>query len=584
MSAVDRFGVRKKLLGQVLKEMKLIHEGQVQEALQVQKREGGQIGQILVKQGHITEAQLMLALGRQSGLEVVDLKDFTPQPDAVSKVDESIARPFQFIPVSFDGKKLVVAMADPMNKTALDDIRFTANCDVEGVVADSDQVAAAIDKAYGSEENVMQSILKEIEEGGVVPAKGAVAKGKKRAGDGVTDLEDVEAMANAAPVRKLLNYILYQAIRDRASDIHLEPFEDEFKIRYRVDGVLYELEAPPLHLASALISRVKVMSGLDISENRIPQDGRIDLAIGGRPVDLRVSTLPTMFGESCVMRVLDRSVVSLDLEQLGLRDNEVRRIRELGKLPHGIILVTGPTGSGKTTTLYSALSEANDPAIKIITTEDPVEYDLEGIVQVQVNEEIGVTYGACLRSILRQDPDMILVGEIRDRETAEISVQASLTGHVVFSTLHTNDAPLAITRLVDIGLEPFLIAATLEGVVAQRLVRRICPECKEYYEPSVEILRELDLSPSQVAGKQFAYGKGCSTCNGTGYRGRMAIFEIMIVSDAIRELIMDRAPTSQIASVAREEGMRTLRESGLLAIYDGGTTVEEVLRETMLSI
>jgi type IV pilus assembly protein PilB len=576
--AVDRFGVRKKLLGQILKEMKLLHEGQVQEALQIQKKDGGQIGQIWVKRGHITEAQLMLALGKQSGLEVVDLSDFTPQKDAVDKVDESIARPFGFVPVSFDGTTLIVAMADPMNKSALDDIRFTANCEVEGVVADADGVAAAIEKCYGTEKNVMKSILEEIEESGVA----GKAKGQRRVGGGVTDLEDAEEMANAAPVRKLLNYILYQAIRDRASDIHLEPFEDEFKIRYRVDGVLYELEAPPLHLATALISRVKVMSGLDISENRIPQDGRIDLAIGGRPVDLRVSTLPTMFGESCVMRVLDRSVVSLDLEQIGLRENETERIKELIKLPHGIILVTGPTGSGKTTTLYSALNLANDPAIKIITTEDPVEYDLEGIIQVQINEEIGVTYGACLRSILRQDPDMILVGEIRDKDTAQIAVEASLTGHVVFSTLHTNDAPLAITRLVDIGVEPFLIAATLEAVVAQRLVRRICVECKMLYDPSIDILRELDLSAEQVGGKQFAYGKGCPHCNGTGYRGRLAIFEIMMVTDSVRELIMEKAPTSHIRTVAREEGMRTLRESGLLAIFDGSTTVEEVLRETML--
>jgi len=578
MAHADRFGARKKLLGQVLKDMKLIHEGQVQEALQIQKKEGGQIGQILVKAGHVSESQLMMALGKQSGMEVVDLEQIPPQAEAVEKVDEAIARPFQFVPLTFDGKKLVVAMADPNNKPALDDVRFTANCDVEGVVADADQVAAAIEKVYGSEENVMESILKEIEEDASLPAAA------KRGRGGVTDLEDAEEMANAAPVRKLLNYILYQAIRDRASDIHLEPFEDELKIRYRVDGVLFELEAPPLHLSTALISRVKVMSGLDISETRVPQDGRIDLAIGGRPVDLRVSTLPTMFGESCVMRVLDRSVVSLDLHQIGLREGEDEKIRELIQLPHGIILVTGPTGSGKTTTLYSMLNHANDVAIKIITTEDPVEYDLEGIVQVQVNEEIDVTYAKCLRSILRQDPDMILVGEIRDRETAQISIEASLTGHVVFSTLHTNDAPLAITRLVDIGVEPFLIAATLESIVAQRLVRRVCRECRETYAPSIEILRELDIDPSQAAGRKFAYGRGCANCNNTGYRGRVAIFEIMGVSNAIRDLIMKGAPTSAIRTEARQEGMRTLRESGLLALYDGVTTVEEVLRETMQMI
>jgi len=576
---VERVQHRKKLLGQILKEMKILHEGQVQEAVQVQKRDGGQIGQILVTLGHITQPQLMLALGRQSGMEVADLRAFKPQPEAVAKVDEAIARPFLFVPLSFDGKLLVVAMADPMNKTALDDIRFTANCEVKGVVADLDQIEKAIELAYGKEEQVMATILKEIEDAATAPA---VRKpGMKRSGKDITDLEDAEAMANSAPVRKLLNYILYQAIRDRAADIHLEPFEDEFKIRYRVDGILYELEAPPLHLATALISRVKVMSGLDISENRVPQDGRIDLAIGGRPVDLRVSTLPTMFGESCVMRVLDRSVVSLDLSQIGMREDELAGTKTLIDLPHGIVLVTGPTGSGKTTTLYSILNETNDVSMKIITTEDPVEYDLEGIVQVQVNEEIGVTYSACLRSILRQDPDIILVGEIRDRDTAQIAIEASLTGHVVFSTLHTNDAPLAITRLVDIGVEPFLIAATLEGVIGQRLVRRICTSCKEFYEPSREILMELELSPSQVEGKKFAYGKGCPKCNGTGYKGRLAIFEMMLVSDAIRNLIMDGAPTAQLRTVSREEGMRTLRESGLLAIFDFTTSVEEVLRETM---
>ncbi|MHC4849748.1 MAG: GspE/PulE family protein, partial [Planctomycetota bacterium] len=503
------------MLGQIFKEMKLLHEGQIQEALMAQKKDGGQIGQVLIRLGHITESQLMMALGKQSGMEVVDLSQLEPQADAIAKVDEAIARPFQFLPVLFDGATLTVAMADPMNKSALDDIRFTANCEVKGVVADSEQIAKAIDKAYGSEEQVMSTILKEIEQGGLM---GETKPGQRRSGAGITDLENVEEMANAAPVRKLLNYILYQAIRDRASDIHLEPFEDELKIRYRVDGVLYELEAPPLHLATALISRVKVMSGLDISETRLPQDGRIDLAIGGRPVDLRVSTLPTMFGESCVMRVLDRSVVSLDLDQIGLREDESAKIRKLIDLPHGIILVTGPTGSGKTTTLYSALNEANDVAIKIITTEDPVEYDLEGIMQVQINEDVGVTYAACLRSILRQDPDKILVGEIRDRETAQISVEASLTGHVVFSTLHTNDAPLAITRLMDIGVEPFLMAATLESVVAQRLVRRVCADCKEWYEPGVEVLRELQIDREQVGDRKFAYGKGCKTCNGTGYR------------------------------------------------------------------
>jgi type IV pilus assembly protein PilB len=387
-------------------------------------------------------------------------------------------------------------------------------------------------------------------------------------------------MANSAPVIKLLQYILFQAIRDRAADIHLEPFEHDFKIRYRVDGVLYDLEAPPPHLAPALISRVKVMSGLDIAETRLPQDGRIELTIGGRSVDLRVSTLPTMFGESCVMRILDRSVVALDLTNIGLRTEESDAIKRLLALPHGIVLVTGPTGSGKTTTLYSCLNTVNDVGVKIITTEDPVEYELDGVVQIQVNEEIGVTYATCLRSILRQDPDIILVGEIRDLETSSIAVEASLTGHLVFSTLHTNDAPLAVTRLLDLGVEPFLLAATVEAIVAQRLVRRVCTGCRVTYAPSPDVLSQLDLKAADVGDRRFAYGRGCATCNGTGYKGRMAIFEILLLSESLRQMIIDSASSDAIREQARREGMRSLREAGLLAIFDGLTTVEEVLRET----
>jgi type IV pilus assembly protein PilB len=380
-------------------------------------------------------------------------------------------------------------------------------------------------------------------------------------------------------VVKLLNYILYQAIRDKASDIHLEPFENDFKIRYRVDGSLFELESPPPHLAEALIARVKVMSDLDIAETRLPQDGRIELTVGGRSVDLRVSTLPTMFGESTVMRVLDRSVVSLSLDNLGLAADVKTRLRAYTDLPHGIVLVTGPTGSGKTTTLYAMLNEANREDTKVITVEDPVEYDLEGIVQVPVNEEIGVTYAGVLRTILRQDPDVILVGEIRDRETAQTAIEASLTGHLVFSTLHTNDAASAITRLIDIGIEPFLLTATVQGILAQRLVRRICGDCKTFYEPGDDVLRKLGLAANQVLGKKFAYGKGCQACNFTGYRGRMAITEILAMDDRLRDLILSGASTTQLQAAALEAGLVPLRQNGLDAIFGGHTTVEEVLRE-----
>ena len=449
----------------------------------------------------------------------------------------------------------------------LADLSFTTGCEVKGAIADESLIAQGLEKHYredaGDAKLRMKQLVQELQQQG-----------------GKIDLEDKTAMAAAAPVVKLLNYILYQAIRDKASDIHLEPFEGDFKIRYRVDGALFELEAPPPHLAEALIARIKVMADLDIAETRLPQDGRIELTVGGRAVDLRVSTLPTMFGESTVMRVLDRSVVALDLDNLGLLPAAKTQLRKFLQLPHGIVLVTGPTGSGKTTTLYGMLNEANGEDVKIITVEDPVEYDLEGIIQIPVNEEIEVTYSKVLRTILRQDPDVILVGEIRDRETAQTAIEASLTGHLVFSTLHTNDAPSAITRLADIGIEPFLLTATLQGILAQRLVRRVCNGCKTEYEPSDEVLRRLGVDRALIGGKKFAQGRGCETCNFTGYKGRMAITEILVVDERLRELMLQNASTSQLARAAVESGMSTLRECGLQAIFSGQSTVEEVLRET----
>ncbi|MBI1852854.1 MAG: Flp pilus assembly complex ATPase component TadA [Planctomycetes bacterium] len=565
---------RRKLLGQVLKEMRRVHEGQIQEALSVQKERGGPIGRILIEMRAITEGDLVEALGRQAGMEVVDLDAIEIPPDVIAKVDATAANLLRIVPVREDAGTLIVAMADPMNVAALDDLRFSTGGEVKGAISSEAAVTRAIERYYGKDLASASEIFAEAER--------AIGGTAARAQSGPIDLADREAMARSAPIVKLLNYVLFQAIRDKASDIHLEPFERDFKIRYRIDGVLYELEPPPRHLAEAIISRVKVMANLDIAETRIPQDGRIELTISGRAVDIRVSTLPTLFGESCVMRVLDRSVVSLDLEQIGLREKELEAIRALLVKPFGIVLVTGPTGSGKTTTLYSALNEANDIARKIITTEDPVEYDLDGIVQVPIAEDIGVTYAACLRSILRQDPDMILVGEIRDRETAQIAIEASLTGHVVFSTLHTNDAPSAVTRMIDIGIEPYLLAATLDAVIAQRLVRRICEHCRTFYEPTEDALRELSLDPRDVLGKKFAYGKGCDLCHSSGFRGRTAIFEILLVNPRLRQMIVDGGSTDALRSAAVATGMRTLRESGLLAIYDGITTIEEVVRETLL--
>jgi len=568
-------GGGRKMLGQVLKEMRVAHEGMIQEALVDQRSKGGLIGESLVRLGHVPQSQIQLALAKQAGFEAWDLDAAPPDPAAVAKLDQGTATTFTMLPVAIEGNTLVVAMADAANAGVLTDVQFLTNMEVRGVVADAERLKAALAKAY-------EASSKSAARGGAKPAATEAPGSIRSMGQNApTDLDAAALDATSAPVIKLLNFILSQAIKDRSSDIHLEPFESEFRVRYRVDGVLYELEPPPVHLATALIARVKVIARLDIAETRLPQDGRIELTIEGRPVDLRVSTLPTLYGESCVLRVLDRSTVSLDLDQVGLRPDEAAVIRKLLKLPHGIILVTGPTGSGKTTTLYSALREANQVDTKIITTEDPVEYDVEGLIQIQVNEEIGVTYSRCLRSILRHDPDMILVGEIRDKETASIAIEASLTGHVVFSTVHTNDAPLAVTRMVDIGVEAFLLSATLEAVVAQRLVRRVCPGCDTSYEPTDTVLMELGLSPGSAGNRKFHYGKGCEACHFTGYRGRTALFEIMVVNEPIRQLILDGSQTAAIRDRARADGMRTLRESGLLAIYDGLTTVEEVLRETI---
>ena len=465
------------------------------------------------------------------------------------------------LPLRLEGETLVLAIGDPLNTAVLEDLSFSTGMPVRGVVGDANKLAEWVEELYGAEESLADVIAD--------------------AAASVTD-HDAEAAAASQPVVRLLNSILHRAIRDRASDVHFETFEGAFRIRYRVDGALYEVESPPPHLALPLVSRVKVMSNLDITEVRVPQDGRIELSIDGRPVDLRVATLPSISGEGCVLRILDRSAVSLDLRALGLQKEEEQMLRELVELPHGIVLITGPTGSGKTTTLYAMLQEANSPDLKIITTEDPVEYEIEGIVQVPVNMDIGVTYAAVLRTILRQDPDKILVGEIRDEETASVAVEASLTGHTVFSTIHTNDAPSTITRLVDMGIQPFLISATLEAVVAQRLVRRICPSCREAYQPDEDLLRELGPDGAQFEGATLYFGKGCEECHHTGYRGRMGIFEVLRVDAGIKRSILGGSSSNELRDAARTSGMRSLRDSGLGAVLEGVTTIEEVLRETIV--
>ena len=557
-STTPRAGGRK-LLGQILKERGVCREGQVQEALAEQRKQGGLIGQHLVALGHAKPADIAAALAVQAGLESVDLEQVVPSPEALALLDASTAHTYVVLPLTVRGRTLTVAIGDPLNGAVLEDLSFTTGLEVRGAVADEALLREKVKEHYGEETSIADAI--------------AAATG--------VDASDAESAAQSAPVVRLLNSILHRAVQDRASDVHFECFPDELRIRYRVDGALYEIESPPAHLAAPLVARIKVMSDLDIAETKMPQDGRISLSIDGRPVDLRVATIPGIAGEGSVLRVLDRSAVSLDLEALGLLSDEAHQLAGLTSLPHGIVLVTGPTGSGKTTTLYAMLSEVNNTEIKIITVEDPVEYDIDGIVQVPINEEIGVTYPKVLRTVLRQDPDKILVGEIRDHDTATVAVEASLTGHLVLTTVHTNDAPSAITRLVDMGIEPFLITATLEAVVAQRLVRRICPECRDSYVPDEEVLREVGDDADLLRGVTLHYGRGCEECFHTGYRGRTAICEIMRIDDSIRAAVLENAPTEKIRHLARAAGMRTLRESGMRAVREGLTTIEEVRRETM---
>ena len=564
-------------IGRVLTKMGKVTREQVVEALEFQKKRGGALGRILIDLGYIKDEDLNIALAAQRGLEMINLEGRNITPEMIAAVPPQIATTQKVIPIEFDPatKKLVVAMGTHESYRALDDLRQFMGYEVSAVLADPDVVEKLIAKHYTTAADSLGDVLSELNDDETL-------KELARRGGESIDIATMTEAADLAPVKKLINLVLLQAIRDKASDIHFEPFEGEFKMRYRIDGVLYEMMPPPAHIAAAISSRVKVMANLDIAERRMPQDGRIELNVNNQPIDLRVSVLPTMFGESVVMRVLDRSNVSLDLDRLGLRDDDLQIIRQLIHKPNGIVIVTGPTGSGKTTTLYSALRELNDPSTKLITAEDPVEYDIDGVVQCQIRPEIELTFARILRSMLRQDPDVVLIGEIRDKETAEISVQASLTGHLVFSTLHTNDAPSAIARLLDLGLEPFLVTATLEGIVAQRLVRKICLNCKSEYVPTEEQLMELELRPEDVEGKIFYYGKGCETCNNTGYKGRLGLYEIMTLDDDMRDLIVQHASTQTLRVEARKRGMRTLRHSGLMAIYDGLTTIEECVRETIV--
>ena len=502
-------------------------------------------------------------IASELGAELVDLNSFTPSPDILALVPAGLARLHGCLPVSYGAEGLHVALSDPLNPQAAEDLRFALGKEIIIAVAPDYLVEEKIAELYAGDGNAMDGLLDQID----------IVKNQ----DGS---EDLQSEANSAPIIRYVDLVLMQAIKEKASDIHFEPFENDFKIRYRVDGGLFEMAPPPPHLAAAITSRVKVMSNMNIAECRIPQDGRIVKQIGDRQVDMRVSSLPTQYGESMVLRILDRSSVNLDIESVGLPPHIYDYVTETILKPNGIFIVTGPTGAGKTTTLYAALRKINTIDAKLLTAEDPVEYDIDGIIQVPVNESIGLDFARILRAFLRQDPDRILVGEIRDQETAKIAIQAALTGHLVLSTLHTNDAPGAVTRLVDMGIEPFLVAASLEGILAQRLVRTICDSCRAPYDPNEAILTQLGVSPHELGDKEFYTGRGCDVCGGSGYKGRQGLFELLDITDPIGELITERAPTVVLKQKAIELGMRTLREDGLANIYSGRTTIEEVLKYT----
>ncbi len=564
-------------IGQILVDLGFITDDQLETLLEEQQQHPGTLlGKLAESQSLINEDQLAQALAEQWGMQVIHLADTVVPPNVLGLVTDTMAQMYRIVPISFKDNTLTIALCDPQNLAIQDELRTFLGYEIRAVVATERDVLKALDRYYAANESV-ESLVSDMDSD-----EDLAAAAEAISDDGPIDLTSVEALADSAPVRKLLNMVLLLAIKDHASDLHFEPFEDEFRIRIKADGVLYEMVPPPRHLAFAITTRIKVMANLDIAERRMPQDGRIELTVGGHPVDLRVSVLPTMFGESVVMRVLDRSVVSLDLTKVGMDSTTLAAFREVMNKPNGIILVTGPTGSGKTTTLYSALSELNEIQDKLITTEDPIEYDIDGIVQVPIDSSIGNTFAQCLRAILRQDPDKILVGEIRDLETAEIAVQASLTGHTVFSTLHTNDAPSTITRLRDMGIPPFLITATVEAILAQRLVRRICTQCREETTPSAEALEDLDLKPEDIADKTYYRGKGCDACNNTGYKGRVGLFELMVLNDDLREMIMTSSSRDELRDSARGFGMVTLRDAGMEAAEQGRTTLEEVIRETVL--
>ncbi|MFC1582714.1 GspE/PulE family protein [Planctomycetota bacterium] len=558
-------GVRK-LLGEILLENEVVTSEQITEALQVQMEQGGnkRIGEILIELGAVDEEEIIRALAEQFDMPVIDLSAIEIPKTILREIPQNVARENNVVPVEVTDAHLVIAISDPLDLGTLDNIRFMTNKNVEANLAAPSQIIMAIDNLYGVSEDTVDEMLEEFTEDSIDFDRG--------------DDEDGDESDDDAPIIKLVTMIMVEALRQRSSDIHVEPMEGRLRVRYRVDGVCYEVDSPPKRLQNAILSRMKLMAGMDIAEKRKPQDGRIKIKLLNREIDMRVSALPAVHGESIVCRILDKENLMLDMSHLGFESDDYELFQRIIRRPNGIILVTGPTGSGKTTTLYSALQELNLPDRKIITAENPVEYHLDGINQCMVRHDIGLDFTRILRAMLRQAPQIILVGEIRDDETAEIAIQAALTGHLVFSTLHTNDAPSAITRLTDMGVRPFLVASSIQAVMGQRLVRVICPNCKEEYEPEPSILAMLGLAPEQLKGRKFFRGSGCDQCHGIGYRGRKAIFELMEMNSALKQMAFEKKPSNLIRKEAISSGMKTLFQDGIRKVLSGITTIEEVLR------
>lgn len=565
-------------LGEILVDNGVITPAQLEEGIEKQRHTREFLGRTLVSLGYATEQDIVNALGIQQGMEQVNLSQISIDTEVLNLITPDIAQFYNIIPIRKNDNILTIAMADPLAINTIDDLKVILGCEIEGAVSSQSEIASAIEKHYGYQGESASALIDELFADVEKVVDEATAQGGR---EEIADANNLISLAHEAPVIKLINLVILQAVQSRASDLHFEPFEEDYQVRQRVDGVLYNISQPPKHLSVAVSSRLKVMANLDIAEKRLPQDGRIQLSLGGKDIDLRISFLPTMFGESIVIRILDRSSTMIVLDELGLEKDISEKLLRIIRNPNGIILVTGPTGSGKTTTLYACLNERNDPRYKIITTEDPVEYQVNGIVQVNINDKVGLTFAKCLRSILRQDPDIVMVGEIRDLETASIAIEASLTGHLVFSTLHTNDAPSTVTRLIDMDVEPFLLTSTIEAIVAQRLVRKLCLFCREEYEPSDDELEAIGISREQAKENKIYKANGCKQCQHIGYKGRTGIYELLTLNDELRDLMLARASTGELMKAARAGGMRTLREAGINKILAGITSIEEVLGETM---